>query len=280
MTPVSLCEDRNVILDKFNLENKVAVVIGGTGGIGGALSVGLAEAGANVVATSRNAEKVENVAEKIRSLDRETLTILTDATSEEDICMLCDRVLENFGRVDILINAAGVNIRTPLIDMSYNDWNKVINTNLDSVFLGSKYFARIMIQEQYGKIINLGSLNSVIASSNLSAYAASKGGVVQLTKSLAVELAPHNINVNVILPGYFYTEMTAPVIKNRETHNRIVNRTPMKRIGQVEELIGTAVFLASDASQFITGSALAVDGGFLSYGVDLALRPSLSNDDE
>ena len=270
----------NVILDKFNLENKIAVVIGGTGGIGDALSVGLAEAGANVVATSRNAEKVENVAEKIRSLGRETLTILTDATSEEDIRMLCDRVLENFGRVDILINAAGINIRNPLIDMSHDDWSKVIKTNLDSVFLGSKYFARIMIQQQYGKIINLGSLNSVIASSNLSAYAASKGGVVQLTKSLAVELAPHNINVNVILPGYFDTEMTAPVIKNRETHSRIVNRTPMKRIGKVEELIGTAVFLASDASQFITGTALAVDGGFLSYGVDLALRPSLSNNDE
>ena len=269
-----------MILDKFSLENKIAVVIGGTGGIGGALSVGLAEAGANVVATSRNAKKVENVAEKIRSLGRKTLTILTDATSEEDMRLLSNRVLENFGRVDILINAAGVNIRNPLIDMSYDDWSKVIKTNLDSVFLGSKYFARIMIQEQYGKIINLGSLNSVIASSNLSAYAASKGGVVQLTKSLAVELAQHNINVNVILPGYFDTEMTAPVIKNRETHSRIVNRTPMKRIGKVEELVGTAVFLASDASQFITGSALAVDGGFLSYGVDLALKPSPSNNDE
>ena len=269
-----------MILDTFNLENKIAVVIGGTGGIGGALSVGLAEAGANVVATSRNTEKVDNVAEKIRSMGRDTLTILTDATREEDMRMLCDRVLENFGRVDILINAAGINIRKSLIDMSYDDWSKVIKTNLDSVFLGSRYFARVMIQEQYGKIINLGSLNSVIASSNLSAYAASKGGVVQLTKSLAVELAPHNINVNVILPGYFDTEMTAPVIKNRETHSRIVNRTPMKRIGKVEELIGAAIFLASDASQFITGSALAVDGGFLSYGVDLALRPSLSNDDE
>jgi len=269
-----------VILDKFNLENKVAVVIGGTGGIGGALSVGLAEAGANVVATSRDAEKVANVAAKIRSLGRETFTILTDATSEEDIRLLCNRVLENYGRVDILINAAGVNIRKSLIDMSYDDWSKVIKTNLDSVFLGSRYFARSMIREQYGKIINLGSLNSVIASSNLSAYAASKGGVVQLTKSLAVELAQHNINVNVILPGYFDTEMTAPVIKNRDTHSKIVNRTPMKRIGMVEELIGAAVFLASDASQFITGSVLAVDGGFLSYGVDLDLRPSPSNNHE
>lgn len=268
-----------MILDKFNLENKVAVVIGGTGGIGGALSVGLAEAGANVVATSRNAEKVNNVAAKIKSLGRKTFTILTDATSEEDIRVLSDRVLDNYGRVDILVNAAGVNIRKSLIDMSYDEWTKVIKTNLDSVFLGARCFARSMIQEQYGKIINLGSLNSVIASSNLSAYAASKGGVVQLTKALAVELAQHNINVNVILPGYFDTEMTAPVIQNRETYSKIVNRTPMKRIGMVEELIGTVVFLASDASQFITGSALAVDGGFLSYGVDLTLRPSSNNNE-
>lgn len=258
-------------LDQFSLVDKVAVVVGGTGGIGGALSVGLAEAGATVVATSRNAEKVDSMVTKIKSLGRETFAILTDATNEEDILVLCDKVLENYGRVDILVNAAGVNIRKSVIDMTYDDWTKVIKTNLDSVFLGAKYFARSMIQKKYGKIINIGSLNSVIASSNLSAYAASKGGVVQLTKALAVELSKYNINVNVILPGYFDTEMTAPVIENKETHDKIVQRTPMNRIGKVEELVGTVVYLASDASQFVTGTALAVDGGFLSYGVDLTL---------
>ena len=154
--------------------------------------------------------------------------------------------------------------------MTYEDWSTVLRTNLDSVFLGAKYFARNMIKENYGKIINIGSLNSVIASTNLCAYAASKGGVVQLSKALAVELSEYNINVNVILPGYFDTELTESVIKNKMTFGRIVERTPMKRIGTVEELKGAAVFLASDASQFITGETLAVDGGFLSFGVDLS----------
>lgn len=257
------------ILDQFNLTGKVAVVIGGTGGIGGALALGLAEAGADVVATSRSKTKVETTAGRIESLGRKTMAIATDATNERDVQSLNENILAFYGRVDVLVNAAGINIRSSVMDMTYEQWSKVIRTNLDSVFLGAKYFSRSMIEKGYGKIINIGSLNSVIASSNLCAYAASKGGVVQLTKALAVELARHNINVNVILPGYFNTEMTEPVISNMVTCNRITGRTPMQRIGKLEELVGTAIFLASDASQFVTGETVAVDGGFLSFGVDL-----------
>jgi 2-deoxy-D-gluconate 3-dehydrogenase len=259
-----------MILNQFNLENKVAVVVGGTGGLGSALSLGLAEAGADVLATSRNAAKVDDVTKKIELLGRKTFSIRTDATNEEDMRLLCNKSLDFYGKVDILVNAVGINIRKTVLEMTYEDWSTVLRANLDSVFLGAKYFARNMIKENYGKIINIGSLNSVIASTNLCAYAASKGGVVQLSKALAVELSEYNINVNVILPGYFDTELTESVIKNKMTYGRIVERTPMKRIGTVEELKGAAVFLASDASQFITGETLAVDGGFLSFGVDLS----------
>ena len=261
-----------MIFDRFQMHNKVAVVVGGTGGIGGAIALGLAEAGADVVATSRSACKVKEITAEIESIGRKTLAMPTDATNEEDMRLFSEKVLASYGKVDILVNGAGINIRKPIVDMAYEDWHSVIQTNLDSVFLGTKYFARSMIARKYGKIINIGSLNSVIASTNLSAYAASKGGVVQFTKAAAVELSRHNITVNAVLPGYFDTEMTAPVITNSITCQKIVERTPMRRIGSLDELIGAVVFLASEASQFVTGETLAVDGGFLAFGVDLTLE--------
>ena len=257
------------ISEQFDLTDKVAVLVGGTSGIGSALALGLAEAGADVVATSRSQTKVEKITGAIKSLGRKSMAITTDATNESEMAELAEGVLAEFGKIDILVNAAGINIRSSVIDMTYQQWSQVVKTNLDSVFLGVKCFAQSMIARNYGKIVNIGSLNSVIASSYLCAYAASKGGVVQLTKALAVELAPYGINVNVILPGYFRTEMTEPVISNKVTHSRITERTPMNRIGKLEELVGAVVFLASDASQFVTGETLAVDGGFLSFGVDL-----------
>jgi len=259
------------MLEMFDLKHKVAVVIGGTSGIGEALSIGLAKAGADVVATSRNRSKVENVCKKISDLGKKSFVYPIDAASEKDIKSFYEECMNFYNKVDILINAAGINIRNNIFDLSYEDWQKVIKTNLDSVFLGIKYFAKNMVERNYGKIINIGSLNSVVAMSNLSAYAASKGGVIQLTKAAAVELSKYNINVNAILPGYFYTEMTEKIMKNEVTYNRIINRTPMKRIGKVDELVGAAIFLASDASNFITGETLAVDGGFLAFGVDLSL---------
>ncbi|MCK5517227.1 MAG: SDR family oxidoreductase [Desulfobulbaceae bacterium] len=261
-----------MIFDQFNLAGKVAVVVGGTGGIGEALSLGLAEAGADVVSTSRNSAKVADISNKIKALGRNTFEIQTDATSEKDIRTLSEKSLEFYGKIDILVNGAGVNIRKNVVQMTYNDWATVLKTNLDSVFLSSKYFSKNMIERKYGKILNIGSLTSVVAMSNSCAYAASKGGVVQLTKALAVELSKYNINVNAVLPGYFSTEMTEPIMQNSVAYNRIIERTPMNRIGTVDELIGTAIFLTSDASKFITGETLAVDGGFLSFGVDLALK--------
>ena len=258
-----------MIFDRFQMHGKVAVVVGGTGGIGGAIALGLAEAGADVVATSRNAEKVHEITAEIESIGRTSLALPTDATNEDEMRLFSEQVLAFYGKVDILVNAAGINIRKPIVDMNYEEWRRVMQTNLDSVFLGTRYFARSMITRKYGKIINIGSLNSVIASTNLSAYAASKGGVVQFTKAAAVELSRHNITVNALLPGYFDTEMTAPVISNSSTCRKIVERTPMRRIGSLDELIGAVIFLASEASRFVTGETLAVDGGFLAFGVDL-----------
>lgn len=258
-----------MIFDRFQMHDQVAVVVGGTGGIGGAIALGLAEAGADVVATSRNGEKVHEITAQITSIGRTSLALPTDATNEDEMRLFSEQVLAFYGKVDILVNAAGINIRKPIVDMAYEDWRRVMQTNLDSVFLGTKYFARSMITRKYGKIINIGSLNSVIASTNLSAYAASKGGVVQFTKAAAVELSRHNITVNALLPGYFDTEMTAPVISNSSTCQKIVERTPMRRIGSLDELIGAVIFLASEASRFVTGETLAVDGGFLAFGVDL-----------
>ncbi len=246
-----------MMFKQFQIDNKVAVVVGGTGGIGGAIALGLAKAGADVVATSRDTKKVSKITAEIQSIGRKSLALPTDATNEDDMRLFSEKVLAFYGKVDILVNAAGINIRKSIIDMAYEDWRRVIQTNLDSVFLGTKYFARNMLARNYGKIINIGSLNSVIASTNLSAYAASKGGVVQFTKAAAVELSRHNITVNALLPGYFETEMTAPVIANSVTCQKIV---------------GAVVFLASEASQFVTGETLAVDGGFLAFGVDLTLE--------
>ena len=258
--------------DLFNLSNKTAVVIGGTSGIGETISLGLAQYGADVVAVSRNMAKVKSITEKIKQLGRNTFELAVDASHEESIKTLCSQCLDFYGGVDVLVNAAGINIRKSVREMAYSDWQKVLKTNLDSAFLSIKHFSGSMAARNYGKIINIGSLNSVVAMSNLSAYAASKGGIVQLTKAAAVELSGSNVTVNAILPGYFHTEMTAAVMQNATTRNRIVDRTPVKRIGKLEELVGAAVFLASDASAFITGETLAVDGGFLAFGVNLALK--------
>lgn len=259
-----------MILKQFSLAGKVAVVVGGTSGIGRALSLGLSDAGADVLATSRNKDKVADTTNLIQGAGRRTFPFCTDATDEKQVEELCRAAVDYYGKVDILVNAAGINIRGSLSDLSYTDWRNVLKANLDSVFLCSKYFSRQMMANRSGKIINIGSLNSVVAMSNLSAYAASKGGVVQLTKAMAVELSKYQINVNAILPGYFKTEMTEGLMNDPELLARIQTRTPMGRIGHVDELVGTAVFLSSQAASFITGTTIAVDGGFLSFGVDLA----------
>jgi NAD(P)-dependent dehydrogenase (short-subunit alcohol dehydrogenase family) len=252
----------------LDLSSKTAVVIGGTSGIGLTLAKGLAVAGASVVPTGRRAELVESGAEAIRKLGRRSLALPSDVTDRGSLESLCDAVCAEFGRVDILVNVAGTTLREPTIDMSESDWNKVLETNLSGTLRGCQIFGRKMMEQKYGRIINIGSLSSVVALYEVAAYGASKAAVASLTKSLAIEWAPYGICVNAILPGVFRTDLNKALLDGTARGQEFLLRTPMRRFGHLEELLGAAVFLASDAASFVTGHLLAVDGGFLASGVN------------
>ena len=251
----------------FDLSGRVAVVVGGTSGIGRALALGLAEAGADVVATGRRRDHVNEVAGEIEALGRRTLRQTCDVSSTASLESLRDACIATLGRVDIMIAAAGATKRVPSLDMTDEDWTFVIETNLTGVFRTCRVFAAPMVAQRSGRIITIASLSSFVGLFEVAAYTASKAGVAGLTKALAVEWAQHGVNVNAIAPGVFRTALNSALL-DQPRGQEFLLRTPMKRFGKVEELIGAAVFLASDASAFVTGQILGVDGGFLASGVN------------
>ena len=253
---------------KLDLSGKTAVVIGGTSGIGLALNKGLALAGANVVPTGRRGELVRKAAEDVKALGRRSLAQTCDVTDEASIEKLLAAVLEEFGSVEILVNCAGRTKRTPTLEVADAEWNGILDTNLNGTLRACRVFGRHMVERGYGRIVNIASLASFVALMEVAAYCASKAAVAALTKSLAIEWATKGVCVNAIAPGVFRTELNAGLLDGTERGKEFRLRTPMRRFGQLDELAGAAVFLASDAASYVTGHVLAVDGGFLASGVN------------
>ncbi|HAF24113.1 MAG TPA: 2-deoxy-D-gluconate 3-dehydrogenase [Blastocatellia bacterium] len=252
----------------LELTGKTAVVVGGTSGIGRAIAHGLAEAGADVVATSRRMEQVEAAACEIEERGRRSLRVVSDVSNCASLQRALDACVAAFGKVDILVNSAGRTKRAPTLDVPEEDWAAILDTNLTGTLRACQVFGRHMIERGYGRIINIASLSSFVALYEVTAYSASKAAVASLTKSLAVEWAVHGVNINAIAPGVFRTALNQKLLDQTERGREFLLRTPMRRFGKVEELAGAAVFLASDAASFVTGEVLVVDGGFLASGVN------------
>ena len=252
----------------FSLEGKTAVVIGGTAGIGRILSLGLADAGADVIASGRRREHVDETATEIEGRGRQTLRLCSDVCNRASLEELRAASLQRFGKVDILINSAGIIKRVPTLTMPEEEWAEILNTNLTGTLRACQIFGKHMLERGYGRIVNIASLNSFVALNEVAAYAASKSGVVSLTRSLAVEWSKKGVTVNAIAPGVFRTALNADLLDNTPRGQELLMRTPMGRFGRTEELVGAAVYLSSDAASFVTGETLVVDGGFLASGVN------------
>lgn len=253
-----------------DLRGKVAVVTGGTSGIGHGITLGFADLGCAVVPTSEPGTE-SHIRETVRELkDRgvESPEIAADVTDSRQVESLVQQVLHRFGRLDILVNCAGITIRRPSVDMTEEEWDRVVDVNLKGTFLMCQKVGKVMLERRSGSIINIASLTSFVAYPEVAAYCASKGGVHMLTKALAIEWAKHGVRVNDIAPGDIMTALTKSVVdKDPERRKRMESRIPMGRLGEVEELVGAAVYLASDASRYVTGQTIIVDGGHMAEGI-------------
>jgi NAD(P)-dependent dehydrogenase (short-subunit alcohol dehydrogenase family) len=252
----------------LSLTGRAAVVLGGTTGIGRALSLGLAQAGADVVPSARDERGVGAVADEIEALGRRSLRKAADVTVRPSLEALLGHVLSAFGKVDILVNCAGRTKRTPTLDVSDEEWSAILDTNLSGTFRACQVFGRHMLERGYGRIVNIASVSTFVALYEVAAYSASKAAVASLTKSLAVEWGARGVTVNAIAPGVFPTRLNQELLHGTPRGREFLMRTPMKRFGNVEELAGACVFLSSDASSFVNGEVLVVDGGFLASGVN------------
>jgi NAD(P)-dependent dehydrogenase (short-subunit alcohol dehydrogenase family) len=252
----------------LELNGKVAVVVGGTSGIGRAIAHGFAQAGADVIPTSRRAEQVEAAAQEIEQFGRRSIRLTSDVSDRQSLERVLSAAVEAFGKVDILVNSAGRTKRAPTVDFPEDDWNDILDTNLTGTLRACQVFGRHMLERESGSIINIASLSTFVALHEVAAYSASKAAVGSLTKSLAVEWSSRGVRVNAIAPGVFRTALNQKLLDETERGREFLLRTPMKRFGNVNELAGAAIFLASDAASFVNGEILAVDGGFLASGVN------------
>lgn len=253
-------------LPSFQLINKIALVTGAGRGIGRALAIGLAEAGADVALFARTASDIEEVAHEIRALGRKAYPFTVDVTNREQIEEAVQQIIEQTGRLDILVNNAGMNIRSQALAVTDEEWDTIMQTNLKSAFLCSQIVGRHMQQKEYGRIINIASVAGQVALRTGVVYAATKAAMIQMTKVLALEWGKYGINVNSIGPWYFKTPLTEKILANPDYLAEIIARTPLGRVGELEELVGPTVFFASDAANYVTGQTLFVDGGMTIYG--------------